>query len=549
MGIRSRLKSFFSRSKPQIQDTIPLPPMQTPSAYHGGSPGRSTNYGGSTSGGGKWDYGLSASGRTVTLDHYALRQNVRDAMHDSLEARSTVERFTDTIVDIGLVPEVSPDHTILNMDPETAEEWGNNVERRFKLYAKDKKQHRAGHLTFFQAQRLYQWFQQRDNDILTRLYYSNKRTLQNPLQFSFIDPNQIRGSAWTSSYTQYGYDDGITRNPDGTEKAYKVWLTDPNKLGAYKDVTIPKVGVKSGRLMMLHGFNPEYAGQGRGFPRLAHALQEFENITDFKMSILKKAINQSNLVLSVENQQQDPGNPFEGIQQEISTTINEQTDTSTEIINNLASFEACRIPESALDTPGSVAVVGNEQGDNLKLLDTKAPADNFKEFISVYSESIAASLGIAQEVVLMKFSNNYSASRATLLLFWRVVEYWREEMAADFLNPIFESWLSEEIAAGRISAPGWSDPILRAAWLNIKWIGAPLPSIDPKKEADARKLNLEMSLTTLDRETRALNGSDAKTNIEKNKKLFPEMPIPPWAAQPEIETESDEPKEDEADNE
>ena len=33
------------------------------------------------------------------------------------------------------------------------------------------------------------------------------------------------------------------------------------------------------------------------------------------------------------------------------------------------------------------------------------------------------------------------------------------------------------------------------------------------------------------------------------KKLFPEMPVPPWAVQPEIETESDEPKEDEADNE
>jgi len=99
---------------------------------------------------------------------------------------------------------------------------------------------------------------------------------------------------------------------------------------------------------------------------------------------------------------------------------------------------------------------------------------------------------------------------------------------ATSLNPIFEMWLSEEIAAGRISALGWNDPVLRAAWLCCQWIGSPLPNIDPGKEAKARKDNLEMNLTTGERESRNHNGSSFKDNIAKNKKGFSNMPVPPW---------------------
>ena len=128
----------------------------------------------------------------------------------------------------------------------------------------------------------------------------------------------------------------------------------------------------------------------------------------------------------------------------------------------------------------------------------------------------------------MKFNASYSASRASLVIFWRIAQIWREEMIADFLNPLYESWLSEEIAAGRIKAPGWQDPILRAAWLNNTWIGTPMPNIDPAREAKAAKEYLDMSATTQNRIARNLNGTSAKDNIAINKRTFPETPITPW---------------------
>lgn len=486
----------------------------------------------SGSGGAKWHGGLSATGRTRFLDHYELRQNARDAFHDSIDARALIERFADSIVDTGLILDSSPIPELLGIDPEEAEQWGAEVSRRFHLWAKDKKQNRSGMMSFYQAQRLYEIFQQRDNDIFVRLYYSKSSKLQNPLQFEFVDANQIRGYAYTTTYSQYNHDDGIIRNSDGTERAFKVWVSNPGKIGEYKDLEITRIGEKSGKVMMIHGFNPEYAGQRRGYSRIGFALQELENITDFSLSIIKKAINQSLMLMSVENMQQDAGNPLEGISSDqlVSAMGNKitQDPTTEELTEADRTLRVCPIPEAGLDTPGSTAFVGNQQGDTVRLLQNSTPAESYREFVGAFLERLAAAAGIPVEVVLMKFGNNYSASRATLVLAWRVFQLWREEMAVDFLNIVFEAWLGGEIAAGRISAPGFSDPRLRAAWLNCQWIGSRMPDIDPGRTAKAAKDNLEMNLTTGEREARNLNGSSFKDNLMKNRKDFDDMPVPPW---------------------
>jgi capsid protein len=333
---------------------------------------------------------------------------------------------------------------------------------------------------------------------------------------------------------QFDFHDGIKRNADGTEKSYQVWIKDKDKKYSYKYVTIPRIGEKSGKIQMIHAFNPEYAGQNRGYSRLGFALQELENITDFSVSIIKKAINNSNLLLSVENQQQDPGNPFEGITHENFNALGQDLltePTAQEItdIDRRYNLNVCPIPEAGLDTPGSTAVVGNQQGDTIRILDNKTPNEPFRDFITAFLERLCAATGNPIEVVLMKFGQNYSASRATLVLAWRVYCYWREEMATDFLNIVFECWLGGEIAMGRIVAPGFLDPVMKCAWINCSWIGSRMPDIDPGKTAKAAKDNLEMSLTTPEREARNLNGSSAKENIIKNKKYFSEMPSPPWS--------------------
>jgi capsid protein len=188
-----------------------------------------------------------------------------------------------------------------------------------------------------------------------------------------------------------------------------------------------------------------------------------------------------------------------------------------------------QIPEATLDTPGSMFITGLTKGSTIKFAPNTAPGDDYDKFVDAFAGHLAASLSIPLEVVLMKFSNNYSASRATLLLFWRVANGWAFEMDSDLLSPVVEMWMGGEIAAGRIVAPGWSDPRMRAAWLQKNWIGSPVPDIDPAKSAKARRENIEIGLSNLEREARDLNGTSAANNIEKNKSLYKDFVLAPWA--------------------
>ena len=390
----------------------------------------------------------------------------------------------------------------------------------------DKKQNRSGNMNFYQSHRFYQISQHRDGDIFVRLYYSNERNLQNPLQFEFIDPDQIKGDTFTTTCGfQFSGHDGIQRDTQGREKNYAVWVIKDNKI---ETVNIPRIGSKSKRIMMLHGFVPEYAGQGRGFTRLAHALQDFQNITDFSLAEIKKALLSAQIGGFVKA---GPDAPATNILDGMVTPIVSQSNTNeiqSSADPNIDRVTVGQIPAAALRTPESAIFCNLGPDEEIKTFGNASPSASYDAYVTSLTSILAASMSMPVEVLLMKFNSNYSASRAALILFWRIAEIWRQEMAADYLNPIYEMWLSGEIAAGRITAPGWSDPRIRNAWLNNSWIGAPMPNIDPMKTAKATRTNIETGITTISREARNHNGSNAKSNLTKNAKEFPLVPESPY---------------------
>lgn len=496
------------------------------------------SYGG-TSDGSKWDAGISSSGYVQHFNHYLLRRNARKAYYDTPQAKALVDRYADTVADVGLVLEATPKAAVLGITEEAAERWANDVEQKFDSWASSKKQHRSETMNWYQSHRLYQIYQHRDNDIFTRFYYSSDRDLLSTLQFSGIDPDQIRGDSVTSTLgVPNGGDrhDGIKKDDRGREISYDVWIRDPKKKAGLKRVTIPAVGRKSKRRFMLHGFVPEYCNQSRGYSRLAHALQEFQNITDFTSAQIQKAINQSQIAAYVKPSKTDPAsNPLEGIltdrgagpaAQQFGSAAVAEDSTDSECVNPV---ECYRVPEATMATPGGMFITSLNKGEDLGTLNVTAPAESFDKFVDAFTGYLSASMGMPLEVLLMKFNANYSASRGALILFWRVVQIWRAEMAADYLNPTYEAWLSEEIAAGRVVAPGWSDPRLKQAWLTNSWIGSPMPNIDPKRTADADRTYLELGAQTLDRVARNLNGSSGASNRAKLTREYAGLPLPPWS--------------------
>ncbi len=502
-----------------------------PQAYSTGSGAYYPGYSDSRSGGAQWPYGVGNRGRARSLNHRAMLLNGRDAYHDSVQARSIVSRKADNVAGIGLRLEPTPVASVLGITDEAAQAWGRDVGYRYDLCMRDKKQNRSETMTGYQSQHFYMTSKERDNDVFVRLYYSGDRGLQNPTQFEFIDPTQIRGSAITNTgQPYYRFKDGIERDARGRETAYNIWVIDEK--GAIKQVTVQAKGPKSKRLFMLHGFTPEYAGQGRGYSPLGFAIQKFENITDLESAHIKKAINQSSTLMTVENDINDPGDPTLGVDggQDAgpSQTVSEFGSSGTPDSTALGvDPRVLRMQGAEINEPGSTVMIAPGRGDKLKTFGKDAPADSYDKFIDSFVAHLSSATGMPIEVLLMRFNQNYSASRATLILFWRKVVIDREEMAADYLNPHYEMWLSEEIGGGRIQAFGWSDPVLRAAWLNASWVGMPLPDIDPSKTAKAAETRTALGHLTGKRGAREYNGSDFDTNAVTIEREYGERPPMP----------------------
>ena len=114
------------------------------------------------------------------------------------------------------------------------------------------------------------------------------------------------------------------------------------------------------------------------------------------------------------------------------------------------------------------------------------------------------------------FTSSYSASRAALIEAWKVFRMRRKWFVADFCNPVWELFMDEAVALGRIYAPGYfTNPILRKAYLGARWTGPTQGQLDPVKEVTAEILKNQNGYATHEESTITLNGSDFDENINQ----------------------------------
>lgn len=468
-----------------------------------------------------WSGSLNAIPYTTFLNNYGSRRRARHAVFDQPAANTLVKRRSDIVINTGLTIQPTPDWKIIGINQEDAQEWAKTVEKSFHNWAKSKLVSIDEINNFYQLQRCAFTGQIRDGEYLARFFYSKNKSLQNPLQLQLIDPERLQGAGivgLVGDNAAYSCGDGITRDKNGKEIGYKI-TTYNHRTQKTEIVDLPARGPKSGRVFVIHGYRQIFPGQGRGLSEIFTSLQWLQKITDLSDAELQKAIVNASIALYVKPSEDGPAsNPIpmqrtSSFEDEAEAVIDETSGCNVDFQN---------IGNDVFRKPG-VGVFSLNGGEDLKAFEFDRNGTDFATFQNSIIEIIAAEADMPVEVLLMKFSKNYSASRAAIVLAWQIARQWRMEIETDFLNIVYEMWLSGEIAAGRIAAPGWSDPRLKSAWSNVRWIGIPIPSIDPFKEAKATGENIKMGLTTRERAARNLNGSSYDDNVEKlkeeNKKM------------------------------
>jgi NAD(P)-dependent dehydrogenase (short-subunit alcohol dehydrogenase family) len=148
-------------------------------------------------------------------------------------------------------------------------------------------------------------------------------------------------------------------------------------------------------------------------------------------------------------------------------------------------------------------------GESIESPTPGRPNPAFDPFWTAMVRQIGMALEMPFEVLVMHFQSSYSAARAALLMAWKAFRAKRDLLAKTLCQPVFELWLADEVAQGRINAPGFfADDITRAAWCAAIWTGDGPGSIDPAKEVTAAKMRVELGISTKQAESIAHDGVD-----------------------------------------
>lgn len=453
----------------------------------------------------------------INANNYTLRQRSRMLYMSAPIATAALKRQRTNIVGAGLRLKATIDREALGMTQEQAEEWQRHTQAEFALWANRKQACDAtGVNNFYGMQQLVALSWPMSGDVFA-LFKRSEATKLMPysLRIHILEADRVRtpetGSAtgvyggavlagMTTGKAQNGNTiyDGVEVDASGAVVAYHIANAHPYELSTTKPLEFVRVeayGKETGLPNILHIMDTERPEQYRGVPYLAQAIEPLLQMRRYSEAEITAAMVQSFFTAFI-------------------TAESTSGDMLPNEVGGDGVEEVSRDPNEYEMGAGTINLL--EPGEDVKFGAPTHPHTGFDAFMRALCEQVGAALEIPADLLLMSFNSSYSASRAALLEAWKGFKMRREWLTDDFCKPVYEMWLTEAVARGRISAPGFlTDPIIREAYLGSEWIGPSQGQLDPTKEVQAAVMAIDNGLTTREAEAVKLNGSEYTRNVDK----------------------------------
>lgn len=420
-----------------------------------------------------------------------LRARSRDLVRNSPVAGGAIETNVAHVVGTGLTMQSRVDAALLGLTDEAAAEWQAKAEREFRLWCESTYCDAAEKLNFYGLQDLAYRSMLESGDSFALLPQVRRPNWPHRIVVQVVEADRVSnpdGKADTETLVQ-----GIERAAAGGAPV-AVYVADrhPGRYVNTKDTKWSRVAVRGAadRLQVIHLMRTLRPGQTRGVPWLAPIIDIVKQMTRYANAEVDAAVNSAAFAMFVK---MDP------------EAFQDLFDDSSQG----AILDAAKQWDGSLRSGQAVNLLPGEEVQSAAMA---RPNPNFDPFFQSFLCQVGMALNVPYEVLAKKFNSSYSAARASLLDAWRGFRIRRDFLASYFCQPIYEEWLADAVALGRISAPGFfADPILRKAWSGAAWSGDGPGSIDPQKEAAAARERMDIGLTTLPEEIVAYDGGDWET--------------------------------------
>ena len=530
MNLRERITSVFSpqrgedlyrarqeREKADLKEKI-RDLMKTASAsgyrYHGASPTKNSLIGWITGGGSAED--------DIDLQGSTLRIRSRDLYTGGGLGRGAPATMVTNVVGWGIRPKPKIDTALLGLSDDAAAEWQAIALREFNLWAKTTMCDATRQNTFWELQELAFRSMLVSGDVFA--LFGEKPNQRNPYQLvsHLIEADRVSTPESTGESEAQNTDaggrivDGIEISKDGEVIRYHIATYHPladETPDEIKWESIDAFGSDTGMPNVLHLMTVERPEQHRGIPFVSGMIEQVKQLDRYMDGELAASLVAAMLTVFITTEEPDDGEYAlpDGV-----SADEKVTDEPMRI--EMGNGNVYELP------PGKKPMsIGN----------TRAPTA-FDSFVSRTVTMIASSVEIPPEVLLHQYNSNYTAARSAILDFWKVVQRYRKRFTERFCQPIYEQWLAEAVALGRVDAPGFfDDPAAREAWCRCQWIGTSQGHVQPVQEATAAKIRMETGISTGEQEAMEYNGGDFLENLaQRGREIAAQQAAMPQINQP-----------------
>lgn len=453
-----------------------------------------------------WLYAGGSAEDDIDLQGSKLRKRARDLYAGGGLGRGAPATLVTNVVGWAVTPKPQIDGEVLGMSDEACAEWERNALREFTLWAKSPMCDAARQQNFWSLQELAFRSHLMSGDVFVLFGMKENRRMPYQTVIRLIESDRIctpdsDGESEARTTDSGGrIVDGVEIDKEGATVRYHIANRHPlmeEAMEALTWTTIDAYGKDTGYPNILHLMTFERPEQRRGIPFVSAMIEQIKQLDRYIDSELAANIVSSMLTAFLESDRDDGKL---GLEDAISE---EEKVTDDDLKLELA--------------PG--AIYNLPPGKKVKEVNPLRSNSAFEGFVTKLETLIGASVEIPQEVLMKRYNSNYTAARGALLDFWRIVRRYRARFNDAFNQPIYEQWLSEAVALGRIEAPGFfEDAAIREAWCGCKWMGASQGHVNPVQEANAAKTRIALNISTEEQEAAEYNGNDWNAVVRQRKK-------------------------------
>lgn len=399
-------------------------------------------------------------------DLQTLRQQSSDLMRNEALAAGAIGTMVLGVVGPGIVPQSRIDAEYLKLTPEQASDFERAAERIFNHVANKPTFSSDCRTNFWQAQRLvYRSAKERgDCFVLRRMIPRAGKALSVCAQT--IEADRVDTPPLMSTNTNIRA--GLEFDQNGAWTATHIAQDHPGELVTNRIQNWTRIPAfdDRGEPLMLHIFSQLRPGQTRGVPHLAPVIELFKQLGRYTEAEVSAAVTAAMLAIFVKSAA--PVSPLGAG------------------IPGMVGGQQVAPKGNGLMKMQSGMIVDLAPGEEIQVAEATRPNTAFEAFCDALLGAAGSALGLPRDVLTKRYNSSYSAARAALQDAWRMYLVERDDLNAQYNQPVWNWVIDEAVARGLLDAPGYfEDPLIREAYLGTQWVGPGIQSLDPLKDAKA----------------------------------------------------------------